>query len=401
MTLHPSVLRLAIAQALSGANSTVVYATAAIIGHLLAPRPGLATLPISVFVLGMAVSTLPVGAVARRHGRHAAFFLGNACGVIAGLLASLALVQTSFVLFCIAMLFGGAYAAVVLTFRFAAAECVPAADKPRALSLVLAGGVFAGVLGPQLVTATMNQWPPHAYAATYLYAAAVAVLSALVLRGVRFEESPTAPGATKTAATPPAAPTRPIAQVLRQPRFVVAMLCGVVSYMLMNFMMTSAPLAMELCGLPRVYSNYGIEMHVVAMYLPSFFTGRLITRFGETTIVLAGLVMTAAAALVGISGQTVAHFWWALVLLGVGWNFGFLGASAMVLKCHAPEDGPRVQSINDFVVFGAMVIGSFASGSLLTAYGWSTVTALTLPPVVIAAIALLWLTRARQGQAAV
>lgn len=131
----------------------------------------------------MALSTLPVGAVARRHGRHAAFFLGNGCGVVSGLLASLALVQASFVLFCIAMLFGGAYAAVVLTFRFAAAECVPAADKPRALSLVLAGGVFAGVLGPQLVTATMNQWPPHAYAATYLCAAAVSVLSALVLRG--------------------------------------------------------------------------------------------------------------------------------------------------------------------------------------------------------------------------
>ena len=160
MTLHPSVLRLAIAQALSGANTTVVYATAAIIGHLLAPRPGMATLPISVFVIGMALSTLPVGAVARKHGRHAAFFLGNGCGVVSGLLASLALVQASFVLFCIAMLFGGAYAAVVLTFRFAAAECVPAADKPRALSLVLAGGVFAGVLGPQLVTVTMNRGHP-------------------------------------------------------------------------------------------------------------------------------------------------------------------------------------------------------------------------------------------------
>lgn len=193
MTLHPSVLRLAIAQALSGANTTVVYATAAIIGHLLAPRPGMATLPISVFVIGMALSTLPVGAVARKHGRHAAFFLGNGCGVVSGLLASLALVQASFVLFCLAMLFGGAYAAVVLTFRFAAAECVPAADKPRALSLVLAGGVFAGVLGPQLVTATMNQWPPHAYAATYLCAAAVSVLSALVLRGVRFAGSPAMP----------------------------------------------------------------------------------------------------------------------------------------------------------------------------------------------------------------
>ena len=387
MTLHPSVLRLAIAQALSGANTTVVYATAAIIGHLLAPRPGMATLPISVFVIGMALSTLPVGAVARKHGRHAAFFLGNGCGVVSGLLASLALVQASFVLFCLAMLFGGAYAAVVLTFRFAAAECVPAADKPRALSLVLAGGVFAGVLGPQLVTATMNQWPPHAYAATYLCAAAVSVLSALVLRGVRFAGSP---AVTATAGAAPSAlpmSSRPIREVVRQPRFVVAMLCGVVSYMLMNFMMTSAPLAMELCGLPREYSNYGIELHVVAMYLPSFFTGRLIARFGETPIVLAGLALTAAAALVGMSGQTVAHFWWALALLGVGWNFGFLGASAMVLQCHTPQEGPRVQSINDFVVFGTMVIGSFASGSLLSAYGWSTVAALTLPPVVVAAAA--------------
>ena len=398
MTLHPSVLRLAIAQALSGANTTVVYATAAIIGHLLAPRPGMATLPISVFVIGMALSTLPVGAVVRRHGRHAAFFLGNGCGVVSGLLASLALMQASFVLFCIAMLFGGAYAAVVLTFRFAAAECVPAADKPRALSLVLAGGVFAGVLGPQLVTATMNQWPPHAYAATYLCAAAVSVLSALVLRGVRFAGGPVAPAATGAAPLAPPAAGRPIRDVVRQPRFVVAMLCGVVSYMLMNFMMTSAPLAMELCGLPREYSNYGIELHVVAMYLPSFFTGRLIARFGETPIVLAGLALTAAAALVGMSGQTVAHFWWALALLGVGWNFGFLGASAMVLQCHTPQEGPRVQSINDFVVFGTMVIGSFASGSLLSAYGWSTVAALTLPPVVVAAAALLWIGRVRQGQ---
>ena len=398
MTLHPSVLRLAIAQALSGANTTVVYATAAIIGHLLAPRPGMATLPISVFVIGMALSTLPVGAVARRHGRHAAFFLGNGCGVVSGLLASLALVQASFVLFCIAMLFGGAYAAVVLTFRFAAAECVPAADKPRALSLVLAGGVFAGVLGPQLVTATMNQWPPHAYAATYLCAAAVSVLSALVLRGVRFAGGPATPAAVGATLSVPPATSRPIRDVVRQPRFVVAMLCGVVSYMLMNFMMTSAPLAMELCGLPREYSNYGIELHVVAMYLPSFFTGRLIARFGETPIVLAGLALTAAAALVGMSGQTVAHFWWALALLGVGWNFGFLGASAMVLQCHTPQEGPRVQSINDFVVFGTMVIGSFASGSLLSAYGWSTVAALTLPPVVVAAAALLWIGRVRQAQ---
>ncbi|SOZ19131.1 putative permease of the Major Facilitator Superfamily (MFS) family [Cupriavidus taiwanensis] len=384
MTLNASVARLAIAQALSGANSTVVYATGAIIGNMLSPRPELATLPISLFVVGMALSTLPVGMLARRFGRPAAFLAGNVCGVLVGLLAALALVNRSFALFCFAMLFGGAYAAVVLTFRFAAAECVGPEERPRALSLVLAGGVAAGVVGPQLVSATMNLWPPHAYAVTYLTSAAVAVLAALVLRGVRFQVRTSGPRTDSG---------RPVREILRQPQLLVAMLCGVVSYMMMNFMMTSAPLAMELCGIPRLYSNYGIEMHVIAMYAPSFFTGRLIARFGAPAIVLAGLALTGMAALAGLSGMTVHHFWIALVLLGVGWNFGFLGASAMVLTCHRPEEGPRVQSLNDFVVFGAMVVGSFVSGSLLAAFGWAMVSSLILPPVVIAAAALLWLQR--------
>jgi MFS family permease len=282
------------------------------------------------------------------------------------------------------MLFGGAYAAVVLTFRFAAAECVSHEERPRALSLVLAGGVAAGVLGPQLVSATMNLWPPYAYAVTYLASAAVAALSAWVLRGVRFHAVPAGPRNNAG---------RPIREILRQPRLRVAMLCGVVSYMMMNFMMTSAPLAMELCGIPRLYSNYGIEMHVIAMYAPSFFTGRLIARFGESAIILAGLVLTALAAVVGMHGMSVSHFWIALVLLGAGWNFGFLGASAMVLTCHTAAEGTRVQSINDFVVFGAMVVGSFVSGGLLATFGWGTVTALILPPVIVSATALLWLQR--------
>lgn len=381
MKFNSSVVRLAIAQALSGANSTVVYATGAIIGNMLSPRPELATLPISLFVVGMALSTLPVGMLARRFGRPTAFLAGNVCGVLVGLLAALALVKQSFALYCVSMLFGGAYAAVVLTFRFAAAECVSAEEKPRALSLVLAGGVAAGVVGPQLVSATMNLWPPHAYAVTYLGSAAIAVLSAIVLRGIRFRVRTTGSRSNSGRST---------REILRQPQLLVAMLCGMVSYMMMNFMMTSAPLAMELCGIPRLYSNYGIEMHVIAMYAPSFFTGRLIARFGSSAIVLAGLALTGLAALAGMSGMTVNHFWIALVLLGVGWNFGFLGASAMVLTCHTPEEGARVQSLNDFVVFGAMVLGSFISGSLLAAFGWAMVSSLTLPPVIVAATVLLW-----------
>jgi MFS family permease len=385
------VARLAIAQALAGANSGVVYASGSIIGHMLAPRPTLATMPISVFVVGMAAATLPVGALTRRYGRKAAFLVGNLCGVMVGLGAALALVIQSFWLFCFAMLFGGAYAAIVLTFRFAATEAVDVDERPRALSAVLVGGVAAGIVGPQLVTATMNLWPPHAYAITYVAAAGVAVLSAIVLAGGDFQ---------RYAPPSPQSSERPVAQILRQPQLVVAMLCGLVCYMMMNFMMTSAPLAMQLCGISQVYSNYGIEMHIVAMYAPSFFTGRLISRFGAPNVIVAGLILMALAAVTGLSGITVQHFWLALVLLGLGWNFGWVGASTLVVASHAPAEGPRVQSINDFFVFGSMVIGSFISGSLLTTFGWSIVSGLMLPPLVLAAAGVLWLGKAKGAKLA-
>lgn len=374
-----NILRLAAAQALGGANATVVYATAAIVGNALAPSKALATLPISVFVVGMAVCTLPAGAIARRYGRRAAFLAGTACGVLVGLLAAWALTIESFALLCTATFFGGAYAAVVLSFRFAAADCVAPARRAKALSLVMAGGVFAGVLGPQLVTHTMNLSPPHLFVATYLAQAGVAVIAALVLIGVRVPY----PTAAERAGG------RPLAEIARQPRFVIAVVCGVVSYLLMNFVMTSAPLAMRLCGLSQEDSNLGLQWHVIAMYGPGFFTGRLIARFGTDRVVMAGLVLTAAAAGMGLSGQDVAHFWLALILLGLGWNFGFTGASAMVLECHRPEEKTRVQSLNDFAVFGTMAVGSFASGGLLTAYGWDVVCWVTLPPLLLAFLAIV------------
>ena len=383
ISLNSNVLRLTVAQALSGANSVVVYATGAIIGNMLAPSPSLATLPITVFVIGMALATLPMGNIGRRWGRNTAFMIGNACGALMGALAAYALSIHSFVLFCVAMLFGGAYAAVVLTFRFAAAECVEVKERAKALSTVLAGGVVAGVLGPQLINATMGL-SSEAYVFTYLSAAGVAVLSAGVLVGVRFTRYP-AQRAKQSAGS--------ICAVIRQPRFIIAMLCGMVSYMMMNFMMTSAPLAMDLCGIDRVHSNTGIEMHVIAMYAPSFFTGRLISRFGAPLIIQCGLLLIGLAALVGMMGMSTEHFWLALVLLGVGWNFGFLGASALVLTCHQPEEGQRVQAVNDFVVFGTMVVGSFLSGGLLDAFGWTVVSSMILPPVLIAMLGLLWLQR--------
>ncbi|MBN9461099.1 MAG: MFS transporter [Burkholderiales bacterium] len=373
-----NVARLALAQALAGANSVVVYATGAIVGNALAPDKALATLPISIFVVGMAACILPAGAIARRHGRRTAFLAGTGLGVLAGLVAAIATVLGSFWLFCLSTFFGGAYAAVVLSFRFAAADCVEPERRPRALSLVMAGGVAAGVVGPQLVTFTMDLWPPHLFAATFIGQAVVAVLAAMVLLGVRLPM----PTAAEIAGG------RPLSAIVRQPRFVVAVLSGAVSYMLMNFLMTAAPLAMRICGHSQEASNLGLQWHVIAMYAPSFFTGGLIARFGASRIVAAGMALTGASTVAGLAGVDVAHFWLMLILLGLGWNFGFVGASAMVLECHRPEEKTRVQSLNDFVVFGTMAVGSFSSGGILTAWGWDMVLWVSFGPLVLAFVAL-------------
>jgi len=381
-----NVLRLAIGQALAGANASVIFATGAIIGSTLAPEPSLATVPISVFVVGMALGTLPVGWLARTYGRRAAFMAGGGAGVLAGLIAAAALLVQSFGLYCVATLCGGFYAAVVLSFRFAAADGASPAFRAKALSWVMAGGVFAGVIGPQLVTWTMDLWSPNLFVVSYLAQAGVALLAMAVLSGVDLPRP----------VRGEAAGGRPLMEIVRQPRFLVAVLCGVVSYVLMNLVMTSAPLAMRMCGLPLSASNSAIQWHIVAMYGPSFFTGSLILRFGAARVVAAGLALTACAAIVGLLGVTVGHFNAVLVLLGLGWNFGFVGASAMVLESHRPEERTRVQSFNDFLVFGTMALGSFSSGQLLTALGWGAVVSVVFPPVLLALGVLLLTGRLRR-----
>jgi MFS family permease len=385
-----NVARLAVAQALAGANATIIFATGAVVGNTLAPDKALATLPVTVFVIGTAAATLPAGALAQRFGRRVVFMLGTGCGVLVGLLACLAVLVGSFWLFCLAAFFGGAYMAVTATFRFAAADCTPADRRARALSLVMAGGLFAGIIGPQLVTHTMDIWPPYLFAATYLAQAAVAVLAGLFLSGVRLPAPKSGEGRAG----------RPLAVILRQPRLVAAITAGVVSYFIMNWLMTSAPLAMRLCGLSQADANLGIQWHVLAMYGPSFVAGRIISRIGAPKVVAAGLAISACAAVVGLSGLTVWHFWASLVLLGLGWNFGFVGASAMVLDCYRPEERTRVQSMNDFAVFGSMVVGSFLSGGLLNSYGWEIVCLISFAPLLLAALAL-WSTGALRLRPAV
>jgi MFS family permease len=373
-----NVTRLAAAQALTGANSAVIFATGSIVGATLAPNIAFATVPISVYVVGLAFGTLPTGAISRSCGRRTAFMIGTGCGVLTGMLAAYAILRGSFVLFCGATFLGGLYGAVSQSYRFAAADGASAAYRPKAVSWVMVGGVFAGVLGPQLVQWTMNVWPPYLFAFSFAVQAAVALVAMAVVAGV---------DAPKPAAADLGG-GRPLFEIARQPRFVAAVICGVVSYSMMNLVMTSAPLAMKICGLSLSDSNFGIQWHIVAMYGPSFFTGPLIARFGAPLIAAIGLALEATAATIGLSGVTAMHFWVVLVVLGVGWNFGFIGASALVLETHRPQERNKIQAFNDFLVFGVMALGSFSSGQLLANYGWSEVNLVVFPPVLVGLMVL-------------
>ena len=382
-----NVVRLAAAQALAGGNSTVIIATGAIAGSMLAPDPAYATVPVSIFIVGSAVATLPQGWVAREWGRRTAFIIGASIGCATGLAGAAAMYLGSFALLCFATFLGGIYQAVAASYRFAATDGAPADFRPKAISWVMVGGVFAAILGPQLVQLTMNIWQPYLFMASYLAQAGISLVAMAVLAGVDLPK----PTAASLAAG------RPLAEIVLRPAFITAALCGVVAYGLMNLVMTSAPLAMKMCGLSLSDSNLGIQWHVLAMFGPSFFTGSLVARFGAPRIVAAGMALLTIAALIDMSGQTVWHFWIGLIFLGVGWNFGFVGASAMVVETHRPEERNKVQAFNDFLVFGTMAVGSFSSGQLLTSFGWTMVNEVVFGPVVLACVALAATARMRRG----
>lgn len=373
-----NVWRLTLAQALSGANNVVLYATGAVVGSMLAPTQLLATLPVSIFVIGMAVCVLPMGEVAKKYGRQTAFMLGTVSGVLTGLLAALAVIYDSFWLYCISTFIGGAYAAVILSFRFAVTDGLPQRKQPMALSLVMLGGIFAGVIGTQLVTHTMHLGAGQEFVFTFVIQAIVAVLAGFILRGVKLPKVSVKPTSSQ----------QTLLDIAQQPQFISAVICGAVSYLVMNFLMTSAPLAMRIHGHAQEAANLGMQWHVIAMYAPSFVTGRLISRFGAFRVATIGILLSGVSAIIGFTGSSVHHFYWLLILLGIGWNFGFLGASAMILECHKPEEKNRVQSLNDFIIFGLTAIGSLASGGILSNYGWQVVLWVSLIPLTLSFIAM-------------
>jgi len=294
---------LSAAQALAGGNNTVIVSTASIVGAVLAPDKGLATLPVTAMVFGMWLGTLPLGVLARKFGRRFALQCGSAFGILSGLISYSAVMNGNFWLLLFGTFCGGLYAAAHQSYRFAAADTASDAYRPKVVSWVLAGGVFAAVLGPQLVIFTKDLLTPHLFAASYLGQSVCAVAAACVLQFVK----------VPPLAAPRHGSVRPLGEIVQNSRFIVAVACGIASYAMMNMLMTSAPLAMVGCGHSVTDAALGIQWHVLAMYAPSFITGSLIARFGVERITGVGLALIAATAVVGISGLSVAHFWTALV----------------------------------------------------------------------------------------
>jgi MFS family permease len=375
-----NALVLAVAQALAGGNNTVITATTGIIGSMLAPDPALATLPISVMVAGMWLGTLPVGMLAKACGRRFALQTGSVFGILSGFISCAAVLRGSFWLLLVGTFCGGLYAAAHQSYRFAAADTASAQFRPKAVSWVLAGGVFAAIIGSQLVIFTKDTFPAYLFAGTFLAQSACALLAAGVLMLLRIPRPHVSHSLIDG---------RPLSAIVVQPKFIVAVVCGLASYSMMNMVMTSAPLAMVMCNHSVSEAALGIQWHVLGMYAPSFITGSLILRFGVRPMMAAGLTMIVGAATIGLLGITLWHFWIGLALLGVGWNFSFISATTLVTECHDPHERNKVQAFNDFLIFGSMAIGSFSSGALLARFGWSAVNEVVFPVVLVAAALLV------------
>ena len=370
---------LAIAQALYASGTVALIATAGLVGTQLAPAKAWATLPVSTFVIGTMLATIPAALLMRRFGRKPGFILGAAIGVFAGLLSVYAIYRADFVLFILSTALHGVYQASSGYFRFAAADTASPAFRPKAISWVLTGGVAAALLGTLLVVQTTDLLPVT-FAGCYVATAVLALIAIVVLL---FLDLP--PGRDEELG-----PTRPLTEILRQPRLLIAIACGTMSYGIMNLVMTATPIAMIDCGFGISASSWVIQWHVLAMFVPSFFTGSLIARFGVERITLVGLILLCGAGIAALLGLAFVNFAAGLILLGLGWNFAFIGATTMVTDCYRSAERNKVQAVNDFCIFLTVALASLSSGRLLDQWGWDAVNYAVFPMAGLAMLLLFW-----------
>ena len=383
-----NVMVLVAAQAVLGAQMPMIFTIAGLAGKGLATNPCLATLPITMTVVGSMLAAQPLSALMQRYGRRAGFVAGALAGAAGGAMGAWGLIAASFPLFLLGAFLTGGYMSAQGFYRFAATDTASDAFRAKAISWTMAGGLLSAVVGPQLVKVTAQELAVP-FLASYLTVIALN-LGGMFLFALLDIPTPAAPDAGA-----PKGRTR--LELLATPRIAVAVICATVSFALMNLVMTSSPLAIVGCGFQTGDAADVVSAHVLAMYAPSFFTGHVIARIGVERVIAIGLAILAGAGLVGLAGVTLPGFFGALILLGIGWNFGFIGATTMLTAAHAPEERGRMQGMNDFVVFLGVTLASLSSGGLMNCSGgtpqagWAAVNIAMLPFLALAGGALIWL----------
>ena len=370
-----AALLLATAQAIGGSVGPIAIGTGGIVGAaLLSPADqAYATVPVTTFIVGAAASSIPAALLMRRVGRRIGFMAGAGIGLVGALCATLTILAGSFILFALAMPLLGAANAFAQQYRFAAADASPPDFKPRAISWTLAGGVVTGVVGPQIAIHSQGVFAGSPGAGAFAAMIGLFALAALVLSRLDVPKpAPPVPGS---------APARPLLAIVARRRFAVALISAIVSYALMSLVMTAGPLAMIAHDHSHAQSQEAIQWHVIAMFGPSFFTGSLIARFGKSAVATAGLLLIALSSTVALTGTGLFEFYTALILLGLGWNFGFIASTAIAADLYRPEEAFKVQAFNEFTLFGIVAFASFSSGKLLATVGWEAINLLVFPIV--------------------
>ena len=376
-----NVLLLAVCQALYISGTTLMIVTAPLVGKMLLPEdPGWATAPLFFHHGGVMSATIPASLLMRRTGRRAGFMLGAVIGCIGALIAVEAIYQLSYWGFCLGVFVIGWFNGFAIFYRFAAADTATPEFRPKAISLVLAGGLLAAIIGPELAKHTLDWLAPVFYAGSYLSLVGLYVLSFCLLAFVRI---PTLSAEERRDTG------RPLLEILRQPGCIVAILAAAAAFSTMSLVMSPTPLAMEACGFDTDDTFTVMQAHVVGMYLPAFFTGHLVSRFGARPIILAGIALIAVCAAVNLSGVQLMHFAVALFLNGVGWNFMFVGGSSLLTEVHTPAERAKLQGVNDFVVFGSIAVSSLFSGRILEDLGWDWINIGILPMIAVSLLATL------------
>jgi MFS family permease len=388
-----NVTVLVLAQAVLGAQLPMMFVIGGLAGSQLASNPCLATLPISMIVFGSMTTAPWISPLMQRNGRRFGFVLGAFGGAMGAAVSAYGLYTGSFLMLLAGSYLSGIYMSAQGFYRFAATDTASDAFRPKAISFVMAGGLLSAIIGPQL-----NKLAQDAFVVPFLGSYLAIIILNLVGVGLFYWLQ--LPKGTRSEPTPAVkAPVRSRRALLRDPRIIVAMICGMVSYALMNLVMTSTPLAVVGCGFSTNNANDIVSLHVIAMFAPSFVTGHLIARFGVERIIGTGLVILAMAGGVALAGVELANFFVALFLLGVGWNFGFIGATTMLASAHSPAERGQVQGLNDMMVFGMVTLASLAGGGLLncaggtTVEGWNAVNLAMIPFLVLAGASLIWLAR--------